>query len=269
MARSAAVTGRLLPYGWSGDPHVTGPASRAAPARCPPGTEGDCAKPCARNRTQADPAMKTELPDLIERMSLLTFCNCEGPLDGFKVRGKRCRPPALSLITPERLKPSFCHEVAVSARPACRAAGGVREPDGCWASTGESLLRRRGELIERSFAHCYETGGMRRCHCSSRTGEHSEAAAGPCSERRFEPDSAQAAGSGYAARAEKSRRTNVFATFALFVVLDGGRFLHPATQSPDSPADGTIFPVPHTSSPLRAFSVVLPRAVSLVRDSPD
>ena len=29
---------------------------------------------------------------------------------------------------------------------------------------GKSLLRRRGELIERSFAHCYETGGMRRCH---------------------------------------------------------------------------------------------------------
>jgi transposase len=29
---------------------------------------------------------------------------------------------------------------------------------------GKSLLRRRGELIERSFAHCYETGAMRRCH---------------------------------------------------------------------------------------------------------
>jgi transposase len=29
---------------------------------------------------------------------------------------------------------------------------------------GKSLLRRRGELLERSFAHCYETGGMRRCH---------------------------------------------------------------------------------------------------------
>src|SRR6516225_6299545 len=31
-------------------------------------------------------------------------------------------------------------------------------------SYGKSLLRRRGELIERSFAHCYETGGMRRTH---------------------------------------------------------------------------------------------------------
>jgi transposase len=27
---------------------------------------------------------------------------------------------------------------------------------------GKSLLRKRGELIERSFAHCYDTGGMRR-----------------------------------------------------------------------------------------------------------
>ena len=33
---------------------------------------------------------------------------------------------------------------------------------------GKSVLRRRGELIERSFAHCYETGGMRRCHLRGR-----------------------------------------------------------------------------------------------------
>jgi transposase len=29
---------------------------------------------------------------------------------------------------------------------------------------GKGLLRRRGELVERSFAHCYETGNMRRTH---------------------------------------------------------------------------------------------------------
>jgi transposase len=29
---------------------------------------------------------------------------------------------------------------------------------------GKSLLRRRGELVERSFAHCYDTGGLRRTH---------------------------------------------------------------------------------------------------------
>jgi transposase len=30
--------------------------------------------------------------------------------------------------------------------------------------TGKALMRRRGELIERSFAHLYDTGGMRRVH---------------------------------------------------------------------------------------------------------
>jgi transposase len=29
---------------------------------------------------------------------------------------------------------------------------------------GKRLLKRRGELVERSFAHCYDTGGMRRTH---------------------------------------------------------------------------------------------------------
>jgi transposase len=29
---------------------------------------------------------------------------------------------------------------------------------------GRSLMKKRGELIERGFAHCYDTGGMRRTH---------------------------------------------------------------------------------------------------------
>lgn len=29
---------------------------------------------------------------------------------------------------------------------------------------GRRLMRKRGELVERSFAHCYDTGGMRRTH---------------------------------------------------------------------------------------------------------
>lgn len=33
---------------------------------------------------------------------------------------------------------------------------------------GKRLLRRRGEILERSFAHCYETGGMRRTHLRGR-----------------------------------------------------------------------------------------------------
>jgi hypothetical protein len=30
--------------------------------------------------------------------------------------------------------------------------------------TAKALMRRRGELVERSFAHLYDTGGMRRVH---------------------------------------------------------------------------------------------------------
>jgi transposase len=33
---------------------------------------------------------------------------------------------------------------------------------------GKALLRRRGEFVERSFAHCYETGAMRRLHLRRR-----------------------------------------------------------------------------------------------------
>jgi len=33
---------------------------------------------------------------------------------------------------------------------------------------GKSLMRRRGEVLERSFAHCYETGAMRRTHLRGR-----------------------------------------------------------------------------------------------------
>jgi transposase len=33
---------------------------------------------------------------------------------------------------------------------------------------GKQLLKKRGELLERSFAHCYETGGMRRTHLRGR-----------------------------------------------------------------------------------------------------
>ena len=33
---------------------------------------------------------------------------------------------------------------------------------------GKALLRRRGEFLERSFAHCYETGAMRRLHLRRR-----------------------------------------------------------------------------------------------------
>jgi transposase len=43
--------------------------------------------------------------------------------------------------------------------------GNRHRVQGCY---GKRLLKKRGELIERSFAHCYETGRMRRVHLRGR-----------------------------------------------------------------------------------------------------
>ena len=40
---------------------------------------------------------------------------------------------------------------------------------GCGAGRGRRLMRQRGERIERSFAHLYDTGGMRRTHLRGHT----------------------------------------------------------------------------------------------------
>src|SRR6266404_8968321 len=79
------------------------------------------------------------------------------------------------------------------------------------------------------------------------------AATGPCRSVQLESNSAQAAGSGNAARVEKPRWANIFSTFRLSMP-DNGQFLYRPTHSPDLSADGTFFPVPHTSSPLVRFS---------------
>jgi transposase len=82
---------------------------------------------------------------------------------------------------------------------------------------GKSLLRRRGELVERSFEHCYETGGMRRTHL--RGAEHPETAVDPRGCLQSQSDPAQDVGCGNAARAEKPLRyprlATLFAVFAL------------------------------------------------------
>lgn len=60
-------------------------------------------------------------------------------------------------------------------RPRRKWAGKASEQSAVYANRrrvkgtyGKQLLSKRGELIERSFAHCYETGGMRRVHLRSR-----------------------------------------------------------------------------------------------------
>lgn len=47
-------------------------------------------------------------------------------------------------------------------KPAQKAVYGNRRR--IRSKTGKALMRRRGELVERSFAHLYDTGGMRRTH---------------------------------------------------------------------------------------------------------
>ena len=60
-------------------------------------------------------------------------------------------------------------------RPRRRWDGKAEEQQAVYANRrrvkgnhGKQLLKKRGELIERSFAHCYETGGMRRTHLRGR-----------------------------------------------------------------------------------------------------
>ena len=60
-------------------------------------------------------------------------------------------------------------------RPARKWKGKAEEQKAVYANRrrvkgnyGKQLLKKRGELIERSFAHCYDTGGMRRVHLRGR-----------------------------------------------------------------------------------------------------
>jgi transposase len=53
-------------------------------------------------------------------------------------------------------------EQQIEQRIAQRAVYGNRRR--IRGARGKRLMRRRGEIIERSFAHCYDTGGMRRTH---------------------------------------------------------------------------------------------------------
>ena len=71
---------------------------------------------------------------------------------------------------PRRRGPAVLHRGAGSGTT--RLVEGARGPGaGVWQSSarsrgrrGRRLMRRRGETIERSFAHVYDTGGMRRTH---------------------------------------------------------------------------------------------------------
>ena len=64
---------------------------------------------------------------------------------------------------PERGRQKWDGEFGPDARDA--VYGNRRRIEG---ERGKRLLRSRGEKLERTFAHCYETGGMRRLHLRGR-----------------------------------------------------------------------------------------------------
>ncbi len=67
---------------------------------------------------------------------------------------------------------------------------------------GQGLLRKRGELIERNFAHCYDTGDE--TNASTRTPKHSQATADSRWGIQSESNFSLALGLGYSTGAEKS-----------------------------------------------------------------
>jgi len=87
-------------------------------------------------------------------------------MSGAKLAQSRKQPCPSSPVA-ERLS-SSSNAYSANARPIqwkySDPTRRVRSNGGYRASTARVLLRRRGELVERSFAHCYETGAMRRCH---------------------------------------------------------------------------------------------------------
>jgi hypothetical protein len=80
-----------------------------------------------------------------------TFRNI-GPLN---TNGAEAQPPHL-LASLRKTAPG-------RSSKRCMQSGG-----GCGASTARVYCGGRGELVERSFALCYETGGMRRYHLRGR-----------------------------------------------------------------------------------------------------
>jgi transposase len=83
---------------------------------------------------------------------------------------RRFRPRQVSRYRSQWTSATGCY-VAEPGRGRRDWAGKTAERDAVYANRrryrgrrGRRLMRKRGELIERSFAHCYDTGGMRRTH---------------------------------------------------------------------------------------------------------
>jgi len=71
---------------------------------------------------------------------------------------------------------------------------------------GHRLMRRRGEFVERSFAHVYDTGGMRRTHLRARSSQYPQAPVGPRQCVQSRPADAAGAGGRRTAAAPRAAR---------------------------------------------------------------
>jgi hypothetical protein len=74
---------------------------------------------------------------------------------------------AEGLESPQLHSGARARAAALKAQPS-GAAGVYRNRRRITCKHGKQRLRQRGELVERSFAHAYETGGMRRVHLRRR-----------------------------------------------------------------------------------------------------
>jgi len=128
---------------------------------------------------------------------------------------------------------------------------------------GKQLLRKRGELLEQSFAHRYDTGGMRRTAFGTR--EHSEAAVDSRGCVQSEPDLPHLGGIGHPAGVEEP---TVLAYFCVFfgysVASQHRRAAHTILSRRHGSADLEIITI--LSSNLNSATEtnrVAPRAASL------
>ena len=129
--------------------------------------------PANRGDTETVPGTLTEAGEAIAQVARETNhdaagerVNPQGPIEA--VLDKGYHSGAVLVDMKERAVRSYCSEPDRGRR---RWQGKPEEQAAVYANRrrirgdrGKRLLRQRGEKIERSFAHLYETGGLRRVH---------------------------------------------------------------------------------------------------------
>ena len=130
-------------------------------------------QPANRGDPETVPATRTEAGAAIAQVARETNddeagerVNPQGPIEA--VLDKGYHSGAVLVDMQERAVRSYCSEPDRGRR---RWKGKPEEQAAVYANRrrirgdrGKRLLRQRGEKIERSFAHLYETGGLRRVH---------------------------------------------------------------------------------------------------------